>query len=100
MHLDIYTTIEAGRNWHGRVESRRKDGSTYIEETTLSPMRDSQGNVVNYVAVMRDVTDQLHLQAQIQQAQKMESVGSSPAASPHDFNNMLGESWATPETGS
>ncbi len=90
LHLDIYNTIGAGRNWRGRVESRRKDGSTYIEETTLSPMRDSQGNVVNYVAVMRDVTEQLHLQAQIQQAQKMESVGMLASGVAHDFNNMLG----------
>ncbi|PIU31999.1 MAG: hybrid sensor histidine kinase/response regulator, partial [Syntrophobacteraceae bacterium CG07_land_8_20_14_0_80_61_8] len=47
------------------------------------------GRIVNYVAVKRDITEQLQLAAQFQQAQKMEAVGLLAGGVAHDFNNKL-----------
>jgi len=69
--------------------NKRKDGTLYTEEATISPVRDSSGLIVNYVAVQRDVTEHLRLAAQFQQAQKMEAVGLLAGGVAHDFNNML-----------
>jgi signal transduction histidine kinase/ActR/RegA family two-component response regulator len=57
--------------------------------TTISPVRDSNGRIVNYVAVSHDVTRETELQDQLRQAHKMEAIGRLAGGIAHDFNNLL-----------
>ncbi len=86
---DLWETIQRGDVWTGHFTNRKKDGSLYEEEATISPVRDASGNVVNFVAVKRDVTKEVGLENQLMQAQKMEAVGQLAGGIAHDFNNLL-----------
>jgi PAS domain S-box-containing protein len=88
-YRNLWTTISSGRLWTGRMVNKRKDGTHYTEETSISPVRDASGQIVNYVAVKRDLTEHLRLSAQFYQAQKMEAVGLLAGGVAHDYNNML-----------
>jgi two-component system, cell cycle sensor histidine kinase and response regulator CckA len=88
-YQDLWDTISGGRTWTGRMINKRKDGGLYTEESTIAPVRDALGQTINYVAVKRDVTEQLRLAAQFQQVQKMEAIGQLAGGVAHDFNNML-----------
>ncbi|RJP79608.1 MAG: PAS domain-containing sensor histidine kinase [Desulfobacteraceae bacterium] len=88
-YRNLWETISDGRIWTGLMVNKRKDGSLYTDETTISPVRDPSGRITSYVAVIRDITDNLRLAAQLQQAQKMESIGRLAGGVAHDFNNML-----------
>jgi PAS domain S-box-containing protein len=88
-YRNLWDTISNGKTWTGRMVNKRKDGSLYTEEATISPVRDALGQITNYVSVQRDITDQLRLAAQYQQAQKMEAIGLLAGGVAHDFNNML-----------
>jgi len=86
----LWETISSGRIFQGCMVNRRKDGTLFTEEATISPVTDAAGQIVSYVAVKRDITNDLRLAAELQQAQKMESVGRLAGGVAHDFNNMLG----------
>lgn len=56
-YKDLWETIKKGRVWHGELINRRKNGSEYTEEMTITPVRDASGAVVNYMAIKQDVAD-------------------------------------------
>ena len=85
----LWETITQGRTWRGRMVNRKKDGTFFTEEATISPVRNAVGTIATYVAVKRDITDQLALEAQLLQSQKMEGIGRLAGGIAHDFNNLL-----------
>lgn len=56
-YKNMWDTISSGHTWHNRLLNRRKDGSLYEEEMTISPVRDAGGVITNFVAVKHDVTE-------------------------------------------
>jgi len=88
-YRNLWSTISGGDTWSGRMVNKRKDGTFYTEETTISPVRDASDRIVNYVAVKHDISEHLRLAAQFQQAQKLEAVGLLAGGVAHDYNNML-----------
>ena len=88
-YRQMWDTIKRGEVWTGHFINRRKNGLLYEEEASISPVRDDAGRIVNYVAVKRDVTREMQLEAQFRQAQKMEAIGTLAGGIAHDFNNIL-----------
>ena len=88
-YANMWAHLVAGEAWRGRVVNRRKDGTQYVVEAIIQPVRDASGTVTNYVGVQRDVTHEHELDRQLQQAQKMEAVGQLTGGIAHDFNNLL-----------
>ncbi len=54
---EIWRTILAGRVWHGELLTKRKDGSTYNEEQTITPVKDELGNITHFVAIKSDISE-------------------------------------------
>ena len=88
-YKELWETILAGRTWHGEMINRRKDGSLYTEDLAVTPILDASGAITHFVAIKKDMTERLQLEAQLRQAQKMDSVGQLASGIAHDFNNLL-----------
>ncbi len=82
----LWDTILAGHIWKGKLVNIRKDGKHYTQEASIGPIRDETGKIINFVCVSRDISKQLVVEAQLRQAQKLESIGELAAGIAHEIN--------------
>ncbi len=52
----LWQTISSGQVWSGILTNRRKDGGLYVEEMTITPLRNRDGGITHYIAIKHDVT--------------------------------------------
>ena len=85
----MWQTVQAGRVWKGHIINKRKDGTIIEDDSTISPVRNQEGKIINFVEIKRDVTQEMALKKQLNQAMKMEAIGTLAGGIAHDFNNIL-----------
>jgi len=56
-YQNLWETILSGQVWHGKIINRRKDGSLYTEEQTITPVRGVGGEIDHFIAIKLDVTE-------------------------------------------
>ena len=88
-YQEMWQTLCAGKTWKGHLVNKRKDSTLFEEDATISPVRNRNGDIINYVAVKRDVTEEVALKKQLNHAMKMEAIGTLAGGIAHDFNNIL-----------
>lgn len=55
-YQNLWRTIKQGKDWRGELHNKRKDGSLYWELVSISPIKNYQGEIINYFAVKEDIT--------------------------------------------
>lgn len=88
-YREMWQTILNGEIWRGRLINRKKDGTLYHEDASISPVYNEAGKIVNFVAVKRDITREVELENQLIQAEKIRAMGVLAGGIAHDFNNIL-----------
>jgi PAS domain S-box-containing protein len=76
---------------------KKKDGTPFIGSVTTVAVNDEKGEVKYYDGVMEDITERKKLEKQLQQAQKMEVIGTLAGGVAHDLNNILSGILSYPE---
>jgi PAS domain S-box-containing protein/putative nucleotidyltransferase with HDIG domain len=56
-YRDLWATITSGNHWEGELINRKKNGDYYYESAIISPVRNKEGEVTHYAAVMVDITE-------------------------------------------
>ena len=62
LYRQLWRTVTAGNVWQGTICNRRKDGSTYDEEMTITPLRDAEGQISHFIAIKQDISEKRHLE--------------------------------------
>ena len=93
---EMWSDLGAGRPWQGDFLCQRANGEPYNVRASIAPVFGKDGRVKNFLAIHEDVTQARKeldrrrvLEAQLYQAQKMETIGTLAGGIAHDFNNIL-----------
>ena len=70
-YKDLWQTIRAGRVWSGEIINRRKDGSQYVEDQTITPVRDDSGAITHFIGVKQDVTEARALREALRESESL-----------------------------
>jgi len=85
----LWATILSGAVWHGDLVNRRKDGSYYHEEMTITPVMDDNGAINHFIAVKQDITERKQLEENLQLLATTDSL--TGVANRRHFLNRVSE---------
>lgn len=66
----FWSTILEKKVWKGELINRRKDGTVYYEEETISPVLDSEGNIASFIAVKIDISERKKIEEDLRESQE------------------------------
>ncbi len=69
-YKNMWDTILAGKVWHNELVNKRKDGSLYNEEETITPLLDEQGQITHFIGIKQDITERKLSEQALQQSEK------------------------------
>ena len=69
-YSNLWATITSGNTWHGEIINRRKDGTVYTEEMTITPVCLGNGGITHYVAIKQDCTSRKIAEGRLRQAEE------------------------------
>jgi two-component system cell cycle sensor histidine kinase/response regulator CckA len=87
--IDLHRRVMSGGSGQLRFLAIGRKGTRRWLETHAVPYRKGKGEIIGLLGITRDVTESTSMQLQLQQAQKMDSVGRLAGGVAHDFNNLL-----------
>ncbi|MEI6076107.1 MAG: PAS domain S-box protein [Verrucomicrobiota bacterium] len=64
----LWQTIQAGQVWRGELINRRKDGSLFLEEMTITPLMGPERQITHYVAIKQDISARKKLEETVREA--------------------------------
>ncbi len=65
-YKEMWETILSGKVWRGEIVNRRKNGSLYTEDMTITPVRDTNGEIKHFIAIKQDITERKLTEAALQ----------------------------------
>lgn len=89
LYQDAMQILLSGKKWSGVFTAQRKDGSSFEQEVTVSPVLDSDGNLLKLVAVSHDITEKKQLESIAEALNLAENIGFVFSGIRHELGNPV-----------
>ncbi len=89
VYENIWQTVQKGEIWTGVLKLKNASGENIPTHYHITPIPDEKGEVVYFVTVIRDISQEMALERYMQRSQKLEMIGRFAGGLAHDFNNIL-----------
>ncbi len=70
----LWANIQSGKIWKGMLKNKKKDGNSYFNNSTIVPIKDSEGNILEYISAGTDVTELFENRTKLQSIFKTDSL--------------------------
>src|SRR6266404_5025690 len=70
-YRNLWQTVNSGNVWQGDIINRRKDGSLYDEELTITPVCDERGEITYFIAMKQDITDRKQAETSLRESEEL-----------------------------
>lgn len=91
-YKNFWDTILSKKVWTGELTNRRKDGSLYFEEETITPVLDSQGNISGFIAIKIDITERKLLYQELAtEKRRLDDIINGTNSGTWEWNVQTGE---------
>ncbi len=88
-YRELWETITAGKVWEGEFCNKHKNGALYYEKAVIAPVKDSSGEIINYVGVKENITESRRIKEELLQNEKMALLGVLAAGIAHEINSPM-----------
>ena len=85
----INHVLDQGEPWQGLINSYKKNNEQYIVDFSIKPVYNRRGELVNYISVKKDITEQKRIQEHMNTRMRFESLTRLTSGIAHDLNNFL-----------
>ena len=89
VYQQLWETIVGGNVWHGEFHNRKKNGDLFWEMATISPVKDSEGRIISFLAVKEDITARKRAEEQIRGLAKFPAENPQPVLRIRDDGLVL-----------
>jgi len=74
VYQELWRTITAGRIWKGEIKNRKKDGSEYFVKAIVAPLKNKDGEIVEYMGLREDITDLVYAVKKAKEAEQVKML--------------------------
>jgi len=93
MHLEIeeeiHNTLAREGIWKGQLTSKNREGNSYLEDRTISPVYGNDGEIINYVHIIRNITDKKRLESIAEAVSSSNNIGQIFSGIRHEIGNPV-----------
>lgn len=86
-YKNLWDTVTSGKEWRGEFHNKKKSGELYWESASISPLKNSDGKITNYIGVKEDITERKKMEAELRDATAVKSKFTSMVS--HELRSPL-----------
>ncbi|MBO8172276.1 MAG: PAS domain S-box protein [Bacillaceae bacterium] len=85
----MWSEVMSEGKWKGEIWNRHRDGTLFLEEISIKAIYDDQGNIIHYVGLFKDITEQKKTEELLKKSDRLAVAGQLAAGIAHEIRNPL-----------